>query len=66
MDFKLIIDENIPNTVIKRLQQDNYELISIREVQKGMDDDEIIKLSRENQHAILTMDRDFGYLTYRL
>ena len=66
MDFKFIIDENIPITVIKRLRQKNYKIISVREVHKGIGDAEIIKLSKENQHPILTLDKDFGYLTYHV
>ena len=64
MDCKLIIDENIPNSVIKQLRGSNYEIFSIREVKKGINDEEIIKLSNKKQQAILTMDKDFGYLTY--
>ena len=66
MDFKLIVEENIPNSVIKQLRGSNYEIFSIREIKKGMNDEEIIKLSNEKQQAILTMDKDFGYLTYHL
>lgn len=56
MDFKFIIDENIPKTVIKRLRQKNYKIISVREEHRGVGDAEIIKLSKENQLPILTMD----------
>jgi len=64
MDLKLIVDENIPNSVIKQLRGSKYEVFSIREVKKGIEDEEIIKLSKEKLQAILTMDKDFGYLTY--
>ncbi len=64
MDFKLIIDENIPNSVIKRLRNNNIDILSIRENMKGIEDQEIIKLSKIKQRPILTMDKDFGYLTF--
>ena len=66
MVLKLIADENIPNSVIEQLRASNYEILSIREVNKGTDDEEIIKLSKDKQYTILTMDKDFGYLTYHL
>ncbi|MFX1260355.1 MAG: DUF5615 family PIN-like protein [Promethearchaeota archaeon] len=64
MNFNLIKDENIPNSVIKQLRRRNYNIFSIREEKKGIEDEEIIKLSKEKQRPILTMDKDFGYLTY--
>lgn len=64
MGFKLIVDENIPNSVIKQLRSSNFEIFSIREEFKGIDDEEIIRLSKEKQSPLLTMDKDFGYLTF--
>ena len=64
MDFKLIVDENIPNSVVKRLKQSNIDIYSIREEIKGINDEKIIRISRENQKPIITMDKDFGYLTF--
>lgn len=64
MEIKLIVDENIPNSVIKRLRQNNLDIYSIREENKGVNDEKIIKLSRENQQPIITIDKDFGYLTF--
>ncbi|TXT57202.1 MAG: hypothetical protein BAJALOKI2v1_520029 [Promethearchaeota archaeon] len=65
MSFKLIMDENIPNSVIIRLRELNFEIISIREDYRGIDDEEIIELSKKYQRPIITMDKDFGYLAYR-
>ncbi len=31
MDFKLIVDENIPNSVIKQLRGSNCEIFSVRQ-----------------------------------
>lgn len=64
MDFKLIADENIPNSVIEQLRRSNFQIFSIREENKGVKDEEIIRLSRDRQKPILTLDKDFGYLTF--
>jgi predicted nuclease of predicted toxin-antitoxin system len=64
MDFKLIADENIPNSVIKELRNRNFDIFSIRQEKKGIRDEEIIRLSKEMQRPIITMDKDFGYLTF--
>ena len=65
MIFKILVDENIPNSVIKQLRGRNFEILSIREENKGIKDEKIIKLSIDKQLPILTMDKDFGYLTFR-
>ena len=64
LEFRILADENIPNSVIKNLKKRNYKISSIKEIEKGMNDEDIIKLSQKNQKIILTMDKDFGYLTY--
>lgn len=65
MIFKILVDENIPNSVIKQLRVRNFEILSNREENKGIKDEKIIKLSIDKQLPILTMDKDFGYLTFR-
>lgn len=37
MPFKLIMDENIPNSVIFRLRDLYFEILSIREEYRGID-----------------------------
>jgi predicted nuclease of predicted toxin-antitoxin system len=66
MTLEFIADENIPNSVIKKLREQGYIIFSIRENKKGIKDEEIIQLSIETQKPILTMDKDFGYLTFHL
>ncbi|MFO7796311.1 MAG: DUF5615 family PIN-like protein [Promethearchaeati archaeon] len=65
MSFKLIMDENIPNSVIFRLRNLDFEILSIREDFRGIDDEKIIELSKKYKRPIITMDKDFGYLAYR-
>lgn len=64
MVFKILVDENIPNSVIKQLRGKDFEIVAIREEGKGIKDENVIKLSKDKQLPILTMDKDFGYLTF--
>jgi len=50
MKLQLIIDENIPNSVVNKLRKNNYSLYSIREKKKGIEDKKIIKLSKETNN----------------
>ncbi|MEJ2280158.1 MAG: DUF5615 family PIN-like protein [Candidatus Lokiarchaeota archaeon] len=48
-----------------RLRALDFEILSIREEYRGIDDDKIINLSKKYKRPIITMDKDFGYLAYR-
>ncbi len=41
MVFKLIIDKNIPNSVIDKLKDSNYKILSIKKAMKGIEDEEL-------------------------
>lgn len=63
MKLKLIIDENIPESIILKLNK-SFEIISIREKYRGMKDKKIIELSKNSRSIIITMDKGFGRLIY--
>lgn len=65
MTFQLILDENIPKTVVEKLLDNNHQIIAIRTEFPGKTDKEIIKLSKDKRQPILTMDKDFGFLVYK-
>ena len=62
----LLADENIDYRLIDRLRTENYELESIFESHRGASDPEVIKIALDTDAIILTEDKDFGELTYRL
>ena len=64
--MKFLADENAPRTIVELLRCCGYDLLWVREHCPGMDDEEIIRLSISENRLILTFDRDFGELIYRL
>ena len=66
MTIQFIADENIPNSVIKELRAQNFKIFSIRDHEKGIEDAKIIQYIEDTQQPILTMDKDFGYLTFHV
>ena len=64
--IKLLIDENAPRSVVETLKKYKFDLLWIREHHRGMKDEEIIQLSLSQDRIVLTFDKDFGELTYRL
>ncbi|MFX0133428.1 MAG: DUF5615 family PIN-like protein [Candidatus Hodarchaeota archaeon] len=64
MKRSLILDENIPKSTMKRLENDGFQIFSIRQNKPGITDKEIIELSKKQKKPIVTLDKDFGYLVY--
>ena len=60
----IIIDENIDQVLIDRLDKDNYEIISIREHQPGISDRKVIEIAKSKKGLVITEDKDFGELVF--
>ncbi len=48
------------------LREDGYEIEAIVELNPGINDEEVLNLANEMEAILLTEDKDFGELTYRL
>jgi predicted nuclease of predicted toxin-antitoxin system len=64
--MKILADESVDFGIILRLRQKNIEVISIAEDSSGIKDDEVLNISLKNHCLLITEDKDFGELTYRL
>lgn len=56
----ILADENIDFRIIERLREAGFEVYSVYESQRGIEDLSIIDLSRNPPRLILTEDKDFG------
>ncbi len=57
----IIVDENIPFEMQRKLTAQGFEIISIFEKFRGIEDFGIIQMAQLNENAvILTEDKDFG------
>lgn len=63
--MKFLANENIPWDVVKELRNKGYEIMRVDEVQKGMNDAEVLKLSFEQDRILITFDKDFGEKVFR-
>ena len=64
--MKLVADESVDYGIIKLLRQNGFEAISIFEQHAGIKDSEVLKLANAHQSLLITEDKDFGELVYRL
>jgi len=59
----ILADENVHMDIIHRLRQNNYEVLSARDVDLiGHKDREILEYSEEHNLIVISGDKDFGGL----
>ncbi len=64
--MKLVADESVDFSIIRSLRKKEFEVISILEDYSGISDVEVLRIAVKNNCLLITEDKDFGELTYRL
>jgi predicted nuclease of predicted toxin-antitoxin system len=62
----IVADECVEEEIIARLRDNNIRILSIRESHSGIKDVEVLAIAVENSAFLLTEDKDFGELVFRL
>lgn len=64
--MELVADESVAYEIISLLRQNNFTIYSISENQSGIPDHEVLDIANSKGCILITEDKDFGELTYRL
>jgi predicted nuclease of predicted toxin-antitoxin system len=64
--MNLLADENIPCQVVAHLRASGHQVSYIAEMSPSISDDEVLKQAYNTGEILLTSDKDFGELVYRL
>ena len=64
--MNFLADENIDRHVVKKLRSDGHTVLYVIEMEPGIPDDEVLDEANKNKALLLTADKDFGELVYRL
>ncbi len=64
--MNLVADESVDRPIVERLRQDGHHVVFIAEVAAGADDDTVLTRANQESALLLTSDKDFGELVYRL
>ena len=64
--MQFLADENIEYPVIKILRSNNLNVLAVRGLMKGATDSEILEYAFKEKLILITSDKDFGELTFRL
>ena len=64
--MNLVVDESVEREIVDRLRADGHDVHSIAELASGIADDDVLDLANAEAAILLTGDKDFGELVYRL
>lgn len=64
--MRFLTNENFPLPSVRLLREAGYELASVTENSPGIEDSQVLTRATDEKLIILTFDRDYGELIYRL
>jgi predicted nuclease of predicted toxin-antitoxin system len=64
--MKFAADEGVDKPIVDALRQAGFDVLYILETNQGADDEFILRLANTEQRVLLTQDKDFGELVFRL
>lgn len=64
--MKFLADEGVDGLIVKTLRDANFDVAYIVEIMSGAEDEAVLKLANSEDRILITRDKDFGELVYRL
>ena len=64
--MNLLADESVEREIVERLRADGHNTVYVAELAPGISDDEVLDQANDQQALLVTGDKDFGELVYRL
>ena len=61
-----LANENIPTTSIRLLREKGLDVYAITECDSGISDIKVLEIAAREERVILTFDKDYGELIYKL
>jgi predicted nuclease of predicted toxin-antitoxin system len=64
--MRFLADESIDHDIVTALRDDGHVVVAITELSPSVSDDEVLAEANQQSAQLLTADKDFGELVYRL
>lgn len=64
--MKFPADENADGVLISILREKGFEALDIKQISPGIDDVSVLEIANRENALLITEDKDFGELVYRL
>lgn len=61
-----VADEGVDSAIVAKLRNEGHEVLYVVEMSPGIADDEVLDQANDNQALLMTEDKDFGELVFRL
>jgi len=61
-----LADEGVDRQIVDRLRQDGHVVLYVAEMERGISDDVVLDLANREGALLLTADKDFGEMVFRL
>jgi predicted nuclease of predicted toxin-antitoxin system len=62
----IVADESVDYSIVKQLRQIGFEVVSIQEETPSITDPEVLEIATRQNALLITEDKDFGELVFRL
>jgi predicted nuclease of predicted toxin-antitoxin system len=66
MKYQIVADESVDFRIVIQLRQIGLSVYAIVEQQPSITDEEVLAIANENDALLITEDKDFGELVFRL
>ena len=64
--MKFLIDENVGFSIVKYLRDEGFDVKSVSELLPAREDEFIIETAYKEGRIVITNDKDFGYLIFKI
>ena len=64
--MKRLADESVDGAVVERLRQEGHDVVYVAELSPSIMDDEVLWIANDRHSLLVTTDKDFGELVFRL
>jgi predicted nuclease of predicted toxin-antitoxin system len=64
--MRLIADEGLDKPIVDVLRNAGFDVLYILETNRGADDEHVLAIANSEHRILLTQDKDFGELVFRL
>ena len=61
-----VADEGVDGAVVAELRSEGYDVLYVADMSPGISDDEVLNRANGKQALLVTEDKDFGELVFRL
>lgn len=64
--MNFVADEGVDRQIVDRLRQNGHTVVYVAELSPSISDDEVLQQANDHHGTLITVDKDFGELVYRL